>query len=206
MTRCPDASGELTPIPLGESLPSGPGPTNVDPAALRAMNEPMLGHLDPELHELLLDLIEMLRRVYRAEDGLVLPLQATGTSGMEAGMANLVEPGDTVIVGVNGYFGGAGAGVARGPGARGGGGGGEVVEVGGDWGEHSPNERLLAALDEHPETRLLAVVHGETSTGCEHPLEALGAEMRGRDALLMADCVTTLGGVELDFDGWGIDY
>jgi len=81
-----------------------------------------------------------------------------------------------------------------------------VVEVSADWGEHVPNHRLLAALDDHPEARLLAVVHGETSTGCEHPLEALGAMMRSRDTLLMADCVTTLGGVGLDFDGWGIDY
>src|SRR5262245_40867697 len=199
MTRCVAVSGELTPISPSERLLSGPGPTNVDPAALGAMTKPMLGHLDPELHELLLDLIDMLRRVYRAEGGLVLPLQATGTSGMEAGLANLVEPGDTVIVGVNGYFGRRIAEIARRCGA-------EVVEVSADWGEHIPNERLLAALDEHPETRLLAVVHGETSTGVEHPLEALGAEMRGRDTLLMADCVTTLGGVEFDFDGWGIDY
>ena len=159
----------------------------------------MLGHLDPELHEILLDLVGMLRRVYRAEGGLVLPLQATGTSGMEAGLANLVEPGETVIVGVNGYFGRRIAEIARRCGA-------EVVEVSADWGEHVPNERLLAVLDDHPDARLLAVVHGETSTGCEHPLEALGAAMHGRDTLLMADCVTTLGGVEVDFDGWGIDY
>ena len=159
----------------------------------------MLGHLDPELHEILLDLVDMLRTVYRAEGGLVLPLQATGTSGMEAGLANLVEPGETVIVAVSGYFGARIAEMARRCGA-------EVIEVTADWGEHVPNDRLLAALDDHPDARLLAVVHGETSTGCEHPLEALGAAMRGRDTLLMADCVTTLGGVELDFDGWGIDY
>ena len=69
-----------------------------------------------------------------------------------------------------------------------------------------PNERLLAAVDKHPGARLLAVVHGETSTGSEHPVAELGAEMRGGETLLMVDCVTTLGGVELDFDGWGIDY
>jgi alanine-glyoxylate transaminase / serine-glyoxylate transaminase / serine-pyruvate transaminase len=163
------------------------------------MGKPMLGHLDPELHEILLDLVEKLRRVFRAEGGLVLPLQATGTSGMEAGLVNLVEPGETVIVGASGYFGARIAEIARRSGA-------EVIEVTADWGEHVPNERLLAALDDHPETRLLAVVHGETSTGCEHPLAGLGAAMRGGDALLMADCVTTLGGVGLDFDGWGLDY
>ncbi len=190
---------ELPPISPSERLLCGPGPSNVDPAALEAMQKPMLGHLDPELHEILLDLVDMLRTVYRAERGLVLPLQATGTSGMEAGLASLVEPGETVIVAVSGYFGARIAEMARRCGA-------EVIEVTADWGEHVPNDRLLAALDDHPDARLLAVVHGETSTGCEHPLEALGAAMRGRDTLLMADCVTTLGGVEFDFDGWGIDY
>jgi len=190
---------ELPPISPSERLLCGPGPSNVDPAALEAMQKPMLGHLDPELHEILLDVVDMLRRVYQAEGGLVLPLQATGTSGMEAGLANLVEPGERVIVGSSGYFGVRIAEIARRCGA-------EVVEVTAEWGEHVPNRRLLAALDDHPETRLLVVVHGETSTGCEHPLEALGAALRGRDTLLMADCVTTLGGVELDFDGWGIDY
>ena len=159
----------------------------------------MLGHLDPEMHEILLEIVDMLRQVWRAEGGLVLPLQATGTSGMEAGLTNLVEPGETVIVAINGYFGARIAEIARRGGA-------EVVEVSADWGEHVPNECLLEALDDHPEARLLAVVHGETSTGCEHPLEALGAAMRDLDTLLMADCVTTLGGVEVDFDGWGIDY
>lgn len=186
-------------ISPSERLLCGPGPSNVDPAALEALRKPMLGHLDPEMHEILLEIVDMLRRVYRAQGGLVLALQATGTSGMEAGLANLVEPGETVIVGASGYFGSRIAEVARRCGA-------EVVEVTADWGEHVPNERLLAALDNHPDARLLAVVHGETSTGCEHPLEALGTAMRGRDTLLMADCVTTLGGVELDFDGWGIDY
>ena len=187
------------PISPSERLLCGPGPSNFDPAALEAMGKPMLGHLDPELHEILQDLVDMLRTVYRAEGGIVLPLQATGTSGMEAGLANLVEPGETVIVAVSGYFGARIAEMARRCGA-------EVIEVSADWGEHVPNDRLLAALDDHPDARLLAVVHGETSTGCEHPLAALGAAMRGGDTLLMADCVTTLGGVELDFDGWGIDY
>jgi alanine-glyoxylate transaminase/serine-glyoxylate transaminase/serine-pyruvate transaminase len=121
----------------------GPGPSNFDPAALEAMRKPMLGHLDPELHEILLDLVDMLRTVYRAEGGIVLPLQATGTSGMEAGLANLVEPGETVIVAVSGYFGARIAEMARRCGAQ-------VVEVSADWGEHVPNDRLPAALDDHP--------------------------------------------------------
>ncbi len=187
------------PISPPERLLCGPGPTNVDPAALAAMREPMLGHLDPALHEILAELVAMLRRVYRAEGGLVLPLQSTGTAGMEAGIANLIEPGDVAIIGINGYFGARIAEIARRYGA-------EVVEVRADWGEHVPNACLLNALHEHSDARLLAVVHAETSTGAEHPLAELGAEMEGNDTLLMADCVTSLGGVELDFDAWGIDY
>ena len=192
-------SQALAPIAPSERLLCGPGPTNVEPAALRAMRNPMLGHLDPELHDVLVDLVAHLRRVYKAESGMVVPLSATGTAGMEAGIVNLVEPGETVVVGVNGYFGRRISEIARRHGAQ-------VVEVEADWGEHVPNERLLGALDEHPDARLLAIVHGETSTGSEHPLAELGAAMRDLDTLLMADCVTTLGGVELDFDGWGIDY
>jgi alanine-glyoxylate transaminase / serine-glyoxylate transaminase / serine-pyruvate transaminase len=192
-------SQALAPIAPSERLLCGPGPTNVEPAALRAMRNPMLGHLDPELHDVLADLVAHLRRVYKAESGMVVPLSATGTAGMEAGIVNLVEPGETVVVGVNGYFGRRISEIARRHGAQ-------VVEVEADWGEHVPNERLLGALDEHPDARLLAIVHGETSTGSEHPLAELGAAMRHLDTLLMADCVTTLGGVELDFDGWGIDY
>jgi len=183
-----------------ERLLCGPGPTNVDPAALEAMRRPMLGHLDPHMHGILTELVDLLRSAYRAEDAeIVLPLQATGTSGMEAGIANLVEPGDTVVVGVNGFFGRRIVDIARRWGA-------EVEEVHADWGEHVSNDRLLDALDRHPHAGLVAVVHAETSTGCEHPLAELGAAMQDRDALLMADCVTSLGGVELEFDRWGIDY
>jgi alanine-glyoxylate transaminase/serine-glyoxylate transaminase/serine-pyruvate transaminase len=182
-----------------ERLLCGPGPTNVDPAVLDAMRKPMLGHLDPDLHEILLDVVGMLRRTWRMEDGLTLPLHCTGTAGMEAGIANLVEPGDTVVVGVCGYFGRRIVEIARRYGAV-------VVEVQADWGESIPNERLLAALDEHPEARLLAVVHGETSTGIEHPLADLAEAMAGCSALLMADCVTSFGGVELETGAWGIDY
>ncbi len=190
-----------TPPPLAptERLLCGPGPSNVSPAALAAMQQPMLGHLDPDMHELLVEVIEMLRAVYQASEGLVLPLQATGTTGMETGLASLLEPGDEVIIGVSGFFGERMVEIARRHGA-------EVIEVRAELGAHVPNEQLLSAVDDHPEARLLAVVHAETSTGVEHPLADLGAAMRGGDTLLMADCVTSLGGVELDFDGWGIDY
>ena len=155
------------------------------------MGRPMLGHLDPDLHDILLEVVSMLRQAYRMPDGLVLPLHCTGMAGMEAGIANLLEPGDTAIVARAGFFGGRIAEIARRHGAT-------VVEVEADWGEAVPNERILETLDEHPEARLVAVVHAETSTGVEHPLAELGAALAERDTLLMADCVTSLGGVELD--------
>jgi alanine-glyoxylate transaminase / serine-glyoxylate transaminase / serine-pyruvate transaminase len=182
-----------------QRLLCGPGPSNVSPAALDAMQQPMLGHLDPDFHDILTEVVQLLRAAYRASGGLVFPLQATGTSGMEAGIANLVAPGDVVIVAAGGFFGARIAEMARRHGA-------EVVELVADWGEIVANDRILDALGRHPDARLVAVVHAETSTGAEHPLAELGAAMRSFDALLMADCVTSLGGVELDVDAWGIDY
>ena len=187
------------PLDPPERLLCGPGPSNPAPASLAAMQRPLLGHLDPDLFEIESELISLLRAAYRASAGLVLPLQATGTSGMECGLNHLLEPGDTAIVGVNGFFGRRIVEIAERQGAN-------VIRVDADWGEHVPNDRLLEALDEHPGARLLAVVHAETSTGVEHPLAELGEQLRGRDVLLMADCVTSLGGVKLDFDAWGIDF
>jgi alanine-glyoxylate transaminase / serine-glyoxylate transaminase / serine-pyruvate transaminase len=192
-------SDRVLPLDPPERLLCGPGPTNVEPSVLEAMRKPMLGHLDPDLHDILLELVALLRRAYRMPDGLVLPLQSTGTAGMEAGIANLVEPGDIVIVARCGYFGRRISEIARRHGA-------EVIAVTAGWGEAVSNERILAELDRHPRARLVAVVHAETSTGVEHPLAELAAEMRGRDALLMADCVTSLGGSPLDVGGWGVDY
>jgi alanine-glyoxylate transaminase / serine-glyoxylate transaminase / serine-pyruvate transaminase len=159
----------------------------------------MLGHLDPDLHEILLDVVDMLRRVYRMPAGLVLPLHCTGTAGMEAGIANLLEPGDTVIVGQCGFFGRRISEIARRHGA-------DVVAVEADWGECVSNDALMDALDRHPGARMVAVVHAETSTGVEHPLAELGALLRDRDTLLMADCVTSLAGVPLEVDAWGVDF
>ena len=191
-----DALPQLRPP---ERLLCGPGPTNVDPAVLEAMTRPMLGHLDPAMHEILLDVVELLRRVYRMPDGLVLPLHCTGTAGMEAGIVNLLEPGDTVIVAQCGFFGRRIAEIARRHGAR-------VVTVTAGWGECVSNDALIGALAEEPRARMLAVVHAETSTGVEHPLAELGAALRDRDTLLMADCVTSLAGVPLEVGAWGVDF
>jgi alanine-glyoxylate transaminase / serine-glyoxylate transaminase / serine-pyruvate transaminase len=193
----------MTEIPRSANPPErllcGPGPCNVSPAALTAMQKPLLGHMDPDFADILLEVVALQRIAYQASAGLVLPLQATGTSGMECGLAHLLEPGDTVIVGVNGFFGRRLVEIAQRLGAT-------VVEVEADWGEHVSNDALLQALDDHPATRLVCVVHAETSTGVRHPLAELGAALRDRDVLLMADCVTSLGGIELRFDDWGIDF
>ena len=200
--KLPDSMVDPAPVaPLDPParLLCGPGPTNVAPAVLEAMRKPMLGHLDPDLHDILLEVVAMLRRVYGASDGLVLPLQATGTSGMETGILNLVEPGDTVIVGVCGFFGQRIAEQARRAGA-------DVVEVEAGWGEIVPKEGLLAALERTPRARLVALVQAETSTGIEQPIAGLADAIAPSGALLMVDCVTSLGGIPVDFDAWGIDY
>lgn len=188
-----------SPLSPPDRLLCGPGPSNVGHNVLDAMHKPMLGHLDPDFHDILLEVVALQRQVYRAPDGLVLPLQSTGTAGMEAGIASLLAPGEKVIVGQCGFFGRRIAEIARRYGA-------EVIEVDADWGEVVPEEALMAALDEHPDTRLLTVVHGETSTGVEHPVESLARKLAGRETLLMVDCVTTLGGVPFEFGAWGVDF
>ena len=178
-----------------QRLLAGPGPSNVEPAVLEAMQKPMLGHLDPDLHEILLELVDFERRVYNAEGGLVFPHQATGSSGMECGLVNLLEPGDTAIVAVTGFFGNRIARMAERTGAK-------VVEVRADYGQIAPNEALLDAIDANPGARLVAVVHAETSTGVRHPVEELGRELkrRGSDTLLFVDCVTSLNAHPIEFD------
>ena len=194
-------STDLPRLDPPQRLLAGPGPSNVEPAVLEAMQKPMLGHLDPDLHEILLELVDFQRRVYNAKGGLVFPHQATGSSGMECGLVNLLEPGDTAIVAVTGFFGNRIARMAERTGAK-------VVEVRADYGQIAPNEALLDAIDANPGARLVAVVHAETSTGVRHPVEELGRELkrRGSDTLLFVDCVTSLGAHPVEFDEWGFDY
>jgi len=177
----------------------GPGPSDVEPSVLAAMRRTMLGHLDTTFHAVLDEVVEMLRIVWHMPRGDVFALPSTGTSAMEAGIVNLLEPGDTAIVAEAGFFGKRLGDIAERHGAT-------VVRVTAPWGETVPNAALLDALDRHPETRLVAVVHAETSTGALHPLRELGTALFGYDVLLMADCVTSLGGVPLQVGPWGVDY
>ncbi len=186
---------------LPPRLLCGPGPANVSPGVLEALSKPLLGHLDPDMYEILTELSEMLAKVYQrdAGDGITLPISATGSSGMEAGIASLVEPGSTVIIGVNGYFGRRLVEIASRYHAN-------VVEVEADWGQAVSNEALLEALAANPDARLMAVVHAETSSGVRHDLAELGEAMKENDTFLMADCVTSLGGIEVALSKWGVDY
>jgi alanine-glyoxylate transaminase/serine-glyoxylate transaminase/serine-pyruvate transaminase len=181
-----------------ERLLCGPGPSNVAPSVQAALARPLLGHLDPDFWAICEEVVDMLRAVFRRPDGLTFPLSASGTSGIEAVLAGLLEPADTAIVGVSGFFGARVAEIARRQGAH-------VVAVEAPVGEAVPNDALLAALDRHPRARVLAVVHAETSTGVRHPLEELAEALAGRDVLLVADCVTSLGGIELEPETWCVD-
>lgn len=176
----------------------GPGPSPVDPRILEAMSAPTVGHLDPGFLELMDDVSDRLRSVFGTSNRTTFPVSGTGSAGMEAAVANVVEPGDTVIVGIHGVFGQRLAEMVRRTGGR-------VVTVEAEWGRILPPERLLDAVEEHPEARAVAVVHAETSTGVRQPLEELGEALRDRATLLVVDAVTSLGGIPVAVDEVGID-
>src|SRR5438105_3271257 len=184
-------------MPQSERLLLGPGPSNPYPEAVAALTRPVLGHLDPEFLALLDETMERLRSVFRTKNALTLPISGTGSAGMEACFVNLLEPGDTAIVGVNGVFGERMAEVARRCGA-------EVIRVEESWGRALDPQRLIDAQREHPDARLLAVVHAETSTGVENDIAPLAA-IADTDTLLVVDTVTSLAGIPVEVDGWRVD-
>ncbi len=178
---------------IGERVLMGPGPSNVYPEVTAALARPVLGHLDPEFLFLLEETCERLRAVFRTANRLTLPVSGTGSAGMEAALVNVVHAGDVVVVGVNGLFGERMAEVAARQGA-------EVVRVEAPWGEPLDPEALLRA---HPSPAVIALVHAETSTGVRNDVAAVC--LGKGEALVVADTVTSLGGVELEVDGWGVD-
>lgn len=180
-------------MPLSDRVLMGPGPCNPYPEVQAAFARPLLGHLDPDFIELLDETCARLRQVFRTTNQLTFPLSGTGSAGMEAGFVNVVRPGDPVVVGVNGVFGDRMCDVARRCGA-------EVVRVEAPWGTPLDPEALLAA---HESPAVIAVVHAETSTGVRNDVEPLGD--RKGDALLLVDCVTSLGGIPVEVDDWQID-
>src|SRR5260370_5530766 len=182
---------------ITDRLLVGPGPSNPYPEATTALTRPMLGHLAPEFLALLDETMARLRTVFRTDHALTFPVSGTGSAGMEACFVNLLEPGDTAIVGVNGVFGERMCEVARRCGA-------DVVRVEAAWGRALDPDQLLDVQRAHPHARLLAVVHAETSTGVENDVAALEV-LRKTDTLFVVDAVTSLGGIPLEVDGWGID-
>jgi len=171
----------------------GPGPSNPYPEATAALSRPLLGHLDPAFLEIMDETCDMLREVWGTSNPRTLPISATGSAGMEAAFVNTVHPGDVVVVAVNGLFGQRMTDVAARCGA-------EVVAVEHEWGQPVDVQRVLEA---HPSPAIIAAVHAETSTGARSDIAALG-EGKG-DALLLVDAVTSIGGIELRADDWGVD-
>jgi alanine-glyoxylate transaminase / serine-glyoxylate transaminase / serine-pyruvate transaminase len=180
-------------MPISDRLLMGPGPSNPYPEVTLALARPVLGHLDPEFLALLDETNDRLRQVFATGNALTLPVSGTGSAGMEASFVNFVHPGDVAVIGVNGVFGERMCEVASRAGA-------EVVRVDAPWGTALDTDVLLAA---HPSPAIIALVHAETSTGVRNEIEPVG---RGKgDALLVVDMVTSLGGIQVEVDGWQVD-
>ena len=182
-------------MPRIDRILMGPGPCNPYPEATEALARPLLGHLDPEFLAMLDETCDRLRTVFATANTRTLPVSGTGSAGMEAAFVNTVGPGDTVVVAVNGLFGERMVDVAERCGAT-------VVRVDAPWGQPIDPDAVLGAARRHG-AKLVAAVHAETSTGVRNDIAALGAG-KG-DALLLMDCVTSLGGIPVEVDGWGVD-
>jgi alanine-glyoxylate transaminase/serine-glyoxylate transaminase/serine-pyruvate transaminase len=180
-----------------ERLLMGPGPSNTDPRILRAMAAPVIGHLDPAFLQIMDETMGALRGLYQTNNHHTVPLSATGSAGIEAMLVNLLEPGDDVIVGVIGYFGQRIADVASRIGAN-------VRLIEAPFGEVIPPERFEAELRRKP-AKLVALVHAETSTGACQPIAEVAAIAHRYGALIAIDCVTSLGGMPVKIDEWGVD-
>ncbi len=176
----------------------GPGPSNVHPRVSQAMAAPIVGHLDPTFLEIMDRTMALLRETFQTSNELTIPISGTGSAGMEAAIANLVEPGDTIVVGVNGLFGQRMIDVAERYGAT-------VVTVQAEWNQPLDLGAVRSALATTDSPKVLAVVHIETSTGVIQPLPDLAAAAHDAGALFLVDAVTSLGGSDLRVDEWGID-
>jgi alanine-glyoxylate transaminase/serine-glyoxylate transaminase/serine-pyruvate transaminase len=176
----------------------GPGPSDVYPEVLAAMARPTIGHLDPAFVAFMDELNELLRYALQTSNTVTLPISAPGSAGMECSLVNLLEPGDKIIIASNGVFGGRMLEIARRCGAN-------PVAVEFEWGTPVEPERVAAALGANPDAVALAFVHSETSTGVRSDAKALCQLGREHGCLNIVDAVTTLGGIELRVDDWGID-
>lgn len=176
----------------------GPGPSPVSPRILEALSRPTLGHLDPQFLEVMDDVADGLRHAFGTANTMTFPVSGTGSAAMEAALANVLEPGDTMIVATNGVFGGRLSEMARRMGA-------EVVSVEAEWGRIVEPGQVIDALKAHPEARAVGIVLAETSTGVEQPLAEIGAAVASTDTLLIVDAVTAIGGTPVAVDGNHMD-
>ena len=177
----------------------GPGPSMVNTRVLQAMMQNMIGYLDPDYVLMLEQVSNLLGEVFQTGEAATMALSGTGSSGMEAGFTSILEPGDTVIICIYGFFGERMVDMATRVGAN-------VVALRSEWGKPFPEELLEQALNENDNVKLVATIHAETSTGIRQPLEGMSRLAKEHDALFMVDAVTSLGGNNLAFDEWGIDY
>ena len=176
----------------------GPGPSEVSPRVLQATARPTIGHLDPVFVEFMDSVKELLQYAFQTSNPLTMPVSGPGSMGMEACFVNLVQPGDTVVVCRNGVFGGRmRENVVRA--------GGTAVIVDDPWGRAVDPEKLEQALVRHPEAKLVAFVHAETSTGARSDAQLLAEIAHRNGCLVIADCVTALGGIPVRVDEWGLD-
>ena len=176
----------------------GPGPSDVSTRVLEALARPTIGHLDPEFVRMMEEIKGLLQYAFQTENELTLPVSAPGSAGMETCFVNLVEPGDKVIVCINGVFGGRmKENVERC--------GGIAVVVEDAWGEVVDPQKVEDALEQHPDAKILAFVHAETSTGAQSDARTLVDLAHRYDCLTIVDAVTSLGGTPVKVDEWGID-
>ncbi len=176
----------------------GPGPSDVPPSVLNAMSQPLIGHLDPSFVQMMEEIKAMLRQVFLTENDMTFPISGTGSAGMEFCFVNLIEPGDEVIIGVNGVFGGRMADVATRCGAK-------VTQVEAEWGRIMEPAQVAKALASVANPKLVAIVHAETSTGALTPIEEVSKLTHEAGALLLLDVVTSLGGCPVRIDEWAVD-
>jgi len=181
-----------------QRLLMGPGPSNVPPSVLRAMSQPLVGHLDPAFVKIMEEIKTMLRSVFLTRNDMTFPVSGTGSAGMEFCFVNLIEPGDEVIIGVNGVFGTRMCDMAERCGAR-------VTRTESPWGRIIEPQQIAEALKKVSKPKLVAVVHAETSTGALTPVEENSKLAHEAGALFLLDTVTSLGGCPVRIDEWNVD-
>ena len=175
----------------------GPGPSEVHPSVLAALSAPIVGHLDPYFLKIMDEVQSMLRQVFQTTNHMTMAISGTGSAGMETCVVNLIEPGDRMIVGVNGVFGGRMADVAERVGA-------DVTKLERPFGEVFSPEEVAAAVKK-VQPKVVGIVHAETSTGAQQPLDEIAKIVHDAGALLIVDCVTSLAGLPVEIDRLGID-